>query len=642
MIFGRQRGFWLCLFLIVAAAVVPRLLSYDFSLPYIDHPDEPNKYLGAQQWRGLYDSRGYYDGYPPGYVVVHLGVQYTLEALGQPGMSAAVRVLRLVSVGTDLLTIILLALTARLAAGNLAGLAAGAAWASAPLVIENNVYALQDPTIATLAALALWLAATALLDPQRRFWCVWSVVVGLVATWLKYSALPLIVPGGLVALVLLTQNRALALRLLAFQAVLTCGFLGWLFFIYGIDVSSVEREGATIRESGVANLLVPARVANNLYYTIYPIQPVAFAVVGALGALAYIAAWRRQQARVHLGVVLLSAALALVIPWLVSAYMQAAANYRMRDVLPATAAVCIIFGAALGQLLLILPMRARPYMAAAIIALLTVFVYLPQGGQTAQLVESRQPFDRRTALRAWADVNLEPGTVLVGQRNEKTFNPFWSGLQGRYWFDWWVTDDVMEYPLDEWVNERGMSYVVFDLDDLAELQADPVGSAYLEPMLHLRDFDAPDQRGPEMAVYRLWRMQHETDARFGDAIRMVGYDQSGDTLDAGETLRLRFYWQAAATPAANYSLFVHLTPLDTFDVLAQADGSPAAPERLTLTWDDPRETIIGRWFDLVVPADLSAGDYQLRVGLYDFNTGARLPINVDGGDSLALTRVRIR
>jgi hypothetical protein len=106
----------------------------------------------------------------------------------------------------------------------------------------------------------------------------------------------------------------------------------------------------------------------------------------------------------------------------------------------------------------------------------------------------------------------------------------------------------------------------------------------------------------------------------------------------GETITLRFYWQARNTPATNYSLFMHLTHADSAEPLAQADGAPAAPERPTLTWDDPGETIIGQPFTLTIPANLDSGDYILRIGLYDFISGERLPARADGesGDAWEL------
>jgi hypothetical protein len=148
-----------------------------------------------------------------------------------------------------------------------------------------------------------------------------------------------------------------------------------------------------------------------------------------------------------------------------------------------------------------------------------------------------------------------------------------------------------------------------------------------------------------MAIYRLRRMQTETQFTFGDNIRLVGYDQSGETAKPSDNLVLRFYWQAMAVPADNYSLFIHVVPEDEYTVLTQGDGAPASQDRPTLSWDDPAETLISPAFDIALPPDLPAGEYRVMIGLYNYIDGARLPIKdengVDLGDALELMRLHI-
>ena len=146
-------------------------------------------------------------------------------------------------------------------------------------------------------------------------------------------------------------------------------------------------------------------------------------------------------------------------------------------------------------------------------------------------------------------------------------------------------------------------------------------------------------------MYRLRRMQTETQFMFGDSIRLVGYDYSGETVQAGDILSLRFYWQAMTAPADNYSLFIHIVPGDEYDVEAQGDGAPASPDRPTLSWDDPGETLISPAFNVTLPLDLPTGDYRVMVGLYNYVDGARLPIKdekgADQGDALELMRLQV-
>jgi hypothetical protein len=249
-------------------------------------------------------------------------------------------------------------------------------------------------------------------------------------------------------------------------------------------------------------------------------------------------------------------------------------------------------------------------------------------------------------LRQWFDVNLDPGTVIVTNENEKTFNPLWGGIPYRHWIDWWLTDNMMEYPVAEWREDRGMSYAVIPIDQWQVMQATKAGQNYLAEMLRLRDFTSPSPvRGPEMVVYRLWPMTHETSIQFGDHITLVGYDLSADSLRPGHQVDIRLYWNALATPDNNYSLFMHLVPADEYTVLAQFDGPPAVGERLTLTWNVPDETLISPLLPIVIPDDLLPGSYRLMIGLYEFETGARLPVHAveSGGpdDAYLLTTLQI-
>ena len=107
----------------------------------------------------------------------------------------------------------------------------------------------------------------------------------------------------------------------------------------------------------------------------------------------------------------------------------------------------------------------------------------------------------------------------------------------------------------------------------------------------------------------------------------------GFSIDrAPDTLPVRLIWRAAQTPDHSYSVFVHLQD-DTGRIWAQSDSRPANWTRPTTGWvkgefvTDPHR--------LALPADLPAQTYHLYVGLYDPETGARVPVagpgaSVDG------------
>jgi hypothetical protein len=632
-----QRRWWigLCLLLVLAAGL--RLPGYNFSLPYIAHPDEPAFYLTGLEWRGMFDNQTYLTGYPPLYIWLNIVVQLVSEPFGIRTVAATIQMLRLISIGFNLLTLAFIALTARRAAGDLAGWIAGAAWAVSPPVIQNGGYATPDPLLYLLVIAAVWLAVEAYHGHPR--WCLWSVAVGALAILDKYYILTAVAPGILVAFAIARRNRRQGTRLLLIQGAVLLATL--LIALVGIAV--LPREGAVARESGVTNVLNSGRVFNNVYYAIYPLQPAVFALSIGAGIIAYFIALRCRLPRIRLESVLFGLIILITVPWLAASFSLVSATERLKDVLPATTIACVLLGIAIEQLSLVIP--AHYGAARVVVALPLLLVFGPQLSADRALIENRQLPDNRVALRQWADENLEPGTVLVDQENHKTFNPYWGGIEGRHWFDWWVGDSFPENTVDGWRAAYGITYAVISSDEQHRLETTDSGQSMLAQMLHLRDFTAPS-RGPSFSVYRLWRMQHETQARFGDSILLLGYDQEGDQGMPGAAVNFRFYWRAAATPADNYSLFVHLLGPESDVPVAQVDGAPAHQERPTLSWNEPSETLISQPFSLMAPPETEAGRYRVVIGLYNYQTGQRLSVtdltsNTVLGDALPLTQISI-
>jgi hypothetical protein len=633
---SHKQVWWIILILLVVFAAWLRLSGYNFSLPYIDHPDEPAFYLTGLEWRGLFDNQSYLTAYPPLYIWLNIVAQATLEPLGTRSVAPTIQVLRLISIAFGLLTLVVIALAARRAAGDLAGWIAGAAWAISPLVVENGIYATPDPLLYLLVTASVWLAIESL--NGKPWLCVWSVAVGALAILDKYYTLTAVVPGILVAISIARRDHRQGLRYIATQ--------GLLLLVTGVvvvvGITMVGREGEVARESGFANILDFERVVNNIYHAILPLQPTAFALSMAVGIAAYFVARGFRLPSIRLDIVLLCLLMLISVPWLAASFSNVTANERMKDVLPATTTACVLLGIAIAQIALVVPARFGP--ARYTVALPFLFVFIPQLSADLTLIQNRQVPDNRVVLRQWADDNLEPGTVLVGQENHKTFNPYWGGLEGRHWFDWWVGESFTDNSPNGWHDEQGISYAVIDRSQEEAIRTTDTGQAYLAQMLHLRDFGP--SRVPAFVVYRLWRMQYETRIRFGDQILLLGYDQDTERAAPGESVTFRFYWQATTTPADNYSLFIHLLTPDENVPLAQADGAPARPERPTLSWDEPSETLISQSYLLTIPPDIGPGNYNVAVGLYNYQTGQRLSITDMSrsepiGDALPLTQIEV-
>ncbi len=114
-------------------------------------------------------------------------------------------------------------------------------------------------------------------------------------------------------------------------------------------------------------------------------------------------------------------------------------------------------------------------------------------------------------------------------------------------------------------------------------------------------------------------ISHPVDARFGDAIALLGYDLA----QSDDSLRVTLYWQALRPMGRPYTVFVHLIAPDG-QIAAQQDAMPQQGAAPTSCWR-PGEFITDP-YTLTLPAQLPPGRYRLETGWYFWETGERLPV----------------
>jgi len=131
---------------------------------------------------------------------------------------------------------------------------------------------------------------------------------------------------------------------------------------------------------------------------------------------------------------------------------------------------------------------------------------------------------------------------------------------------------------------------------------------------------------------------HPLHARWGEAILLHGYDLQ----TSAESLELTLYWQAERRMDVSYKVFVHLRDLASGTVVAQDDAVPRRWTYPTTWWErgEVVEDTVALSLDGVSP-----GRYRLILGLYDPETGERLPASSDDGerypgDAVPLTTVQ--
>jgi hypothetical protein len=101
--------------------------------------------------------------------------------------------------------------------------------------------------------------------------------------------------------------------------------------------------------------------------------------------------------------------------------------------------------------------------------------------------------------------------------------------------------------------------------------------------------------------------------RFDEAIELTGAHLYPSVLQAGGTLCVELDWRALKKPAGDYTVFVHLVNPNG-QVVAQTDIQPQGGFAPTSQWKP--QTKLSDKHGLILPANLAAGEYTVRVGAY--------------------------
>jgi mannosyltransferase len=135
---------------------------------------------------------------------------------------------------------------------------------------------------------------------------------------------------------------------------------------------------------------------------------------------------------------------------------------------------------------------------------------------------------------------------------------------------------------------------------------------------------------------------HPLAARFADTFALAGYDLSRDPVRAGDDLTVTLAWQSVQATLRSYRVFVHLLDAQNH-VVAQWDGVPRNWTYPTSAWL-PGEYVVDR-YPLKVPPGTPPGNLTLEVGLYDADSGQRLPVVATAGgptdDRIVLQQVHV-
>jgi hypothetical protein len=131
-------------------------------------------------------------------------------------------------------------------------------------------------------------------------------------------------------------------------------------------------------------------------------------------------------------------------------------------------------------------------------------------------------------------------------------------------------------------------------------------------------------------------IENRTSVQLGDHIDLLGYELSSNQVTAGDMLTVTLFWQSDGQMVEDYHVFVHLLSTDDA-MVAQQDGVPGRGARPTWGWRDSE--VLQDEYALVIGADLPASTLTLSIGMYDYQTSARLPAVTPEGERLPEDRI---
>jgi hypothetical protein len=204
-------------------------------------------------------------------------------------------------------------------------------------------------------------------------------------------------------------------------------------------------------------------------------------------------------------------------------------------------------------------------------------------------------------------------------------HPLGSGYPNILWAPGEIVEDVHYLPIHDYVaaGQYRLKLSIYDLDEgrfdflpfTTPVTSNPTPDLYLG---RVRVLDPAHATPPT----------HPLQVELNGEIELVGYDLDQMDLAEAHKLQVALHWQALEPPSLDYTVFTQLIGPDNL-VWAQQDNQPQGGSYPTRQWT-PAEKVVDRYV-LQLKEGAPAGQYRLLVGMYDLNTGQRLPaINAEG------------
>jgi 4-amino-4-deoxy-L-arabinose transferase-like glycosyltransferase len=629
---------------ILGVGLALRLWSITWGLPYVDHPDEPAVVNPTMAMLRRGDWQPHFFNYPSLYLYL-LRAVFTLHwrwGLASGAYSPQSQLPetsdiytsvpgffvwgRLLTVAFALATIWLTYRIGRRRLGRAAGLIAAATLAVLPFHVRHSQYITTDVASGFTALLAVWAALRVLDAPSWRRYAVAGLAVGL-AAGTKYNVA--LVAGAVVtAHALVWRGRSLREigRLLLAGLGSAGGFLLTTPTIiphFAEFTRDMQRQLASYSggHGDAVGRWPLGEYLSFLWWDGLRVVP----LLAALAGLAWIV--RRQRA----GLVMLGFAL----PY--GLFVLGQQTHFFRNLLPLFPLLALWSAAGVQAAAGWLSQRRTGWRVRLVAGALAGLVLTYPLAKAVEI----SSFEAQPNSKVLADDFIRDG-LPRGLPVMAEVNPVrWGGSPSVL-----PSADLAAHDA-AWYQARGVRYIVVNQynrrrDEQSAYAALTAGATLVR---HFAG-DEQGQPGPEISVYDLGfdpgqLAMTRRPAEFGAGLRLLGYawaageprptiapiEPAGE-LRSGQPLRLNLYWQVRQPLDRDYSLFVHVLDAQG-QTVAQRDSVIRQGDYPTSRWQ-PGEIVLDTP-DLPLPA-LPPGRYSLKIGLYDLETFARLPV---GGSDAA-------
>ena len=153
---------------------------------------------------------------------------------------------------------------------------------------------------------------------------------------------------------------------------------------------------------------------------------------------------------------------------------------------------------------------------------------------------------------------------------------------------------------------------------------DRTPTAQIGYSIFVYEIDCREERMAEgTAHFTSPTVQHPLEANLGDQVMFRGYDLDTTYVRPDDTLHLILYWQALAEMDESYTVFTHLVDKDN-RIWGQRDTMPKGGTLPTICWIKG-EMVVDEYHISIQP-ETPPGRYIIEIGMYQAETGQRLPI----------------